>query len=417
MANILGVIAEFNPFHNGHSYFIEEAKKACNADYVIAVMSGSFTQRGLPAIINKWDRTELALQNEADMVIELPTLYSVSSAENFASGGIKILKKIGIINYIAFGAETNDIKTLTDISKILSDENEEYKLKLKEELGKGLSFPKARENAIIDYLKNNSNADKCNKKLENLTEENIKQVLSKSNNILAIEYLKAMERQHFNVTPIMIKRESDNGKTNLTSATEIRKGLSDKSYVEHNLANYVPKDVYNKIRENIANNTYYQDLEPLSKIIIYKIRMMKTEEIANVPDVSEGLENTIKNAAFETNSINNLISKVKSKRYTETRIQRILTCILLGITKDDKEMSKTIVPYVRVLGVKKDAKQLLSKIPNAVISIKEFEDNNANENLKRMLDFDKKSSDIYSIGYNGNHSLANLDYTKKLIVI
>ena len=317
----------------------------------------------------------------------------------------------------ALAVITNDIKTLTDISKILADENEEYKLKLKEELGKGLSFPKARENAIIDYLKNNSNADKCTKKLENLTEENIKQVLSKSNNILAIEYLKAMERQHFNVTHIMIRRESDNVKTNLTSATEIRKGLSDKSYVEHNLANYVPKDVYNKIRENIANNTYYQDLEPLSKIIIYKIRMMKTEEIANVPDVSEGLENTIKNAAFETNSINNLISKVKSKRYTETRIQRILTCILLGITKDDKEMSKTIVPYVRILGVKKDAKQLLSKIPNAVISIKEFEDNNANENLKRMLDFDKKSSDIYSIGYNGNHSLANLDYTKKLIVI
>ena len=154
MSTVLGIIAEYNPFHNGHLYHLKESKKATGAEYTVAIISGNFTQRGSTSIIDKWKKTEMALQNGVDLIIELPVLYSISSSENFAEGSIKILNSLGIIDFLSFGSETSDIKILNNFANILYDEPKEYKKILSNYLDTGLSFPKARENALLEYIKN-----------------------------------------------------------------------------------------------------------------------------------------------------------------------------------------------------------------------------------------------------------------------
>lgn len=403
MANILGIIAEYNPFHNGHSYHIKKAKELAKADYVVAIMTGNFTQRGNTSIINKWEKAKIALESGIDMVIELPTVYATSSAENFASGAIKILKELGFITHISFGVEANKIEDLNCIAEVLVKEPRDYVLLLKEELKKGVSYPKARENALTKYLK----------------DEKYVEILNKSNNILAIEYLKAMRIYKLNAIPIGIKREkvdynSKNVVDEYASATAIRHLL-----LANNLemiAKAVPENTTKILAENVKNGACVLDLTEFEKMIIYKLRTMNEEEIYNIPDVTEGLENTIKTAVSKTNNILELIELIKSKRYTQTRIQRILVYALLGITKRDLEMSKKIIPYIRVLGVSKNGKNLLSyiKSKNVITSVKTFEEINLNRNYRRMLNIDKNATDIYTIAYKQN-SISNLDYTSKLI--
>ena len=192
MSKVVGIIAEYNPFHNGHSYHIQNTKVLTGADFVVAVMTGNFTQRGNTSVVDKWEKTKMALNGGADLVIELPTIYSISSAENFANGAIKILNTLGIVDSISFGMEADDISTLNNISNVLYMEPPEYKAILEHELSKGSSFPKARENALMMYLNDI-------KRYAN--------VLKGSNNILAIEYLKALKKQKSNLVPIGVKRE------------------------------------------------------------------------------------------------------------------------------------------------------------------------------------------------------------------
>ena len=179
MYNVLGIIAEYNPFHNGHIYHLKESLKKSRADYTVAVISGNFTERGDTSIINKWAKTEMAILNGIDLVIELPTIYSISSAENFADGAIKILDSLKIVSTISFGTETSDLDTLEEFADILNKEPKKYTSILNHELRKGVSFPKARENALLMYLNGG-------RKYTN--------ILSNPNNILAIEYLKSMKK-------------------------------------------------------------------------------------------------------------------------------------------------------------------------------------------------------------------------------
>lgn len=188
---VLGIIAEYNPFHNGHLYHLLTAKEKAEAETVVAVIGGNFTQRGETSIIDKWTKAEMALTNGADLVIELPTLYAVSSAENFADGAIKILNSLNVINSVAFGAETEDINKLNIVANLLYNEPKEFKEFLVESLDKGNSFPKAREDAIIKYL----------------NDKTYKAILSEPNNILAIEYLKSLKKHKSRMNPICIKRK------------------------------------------------------------------------------------------------------------------------------------------------------------------------------------------------------------------
>ena len=213
MNKVLGIIAEYNPFHNGHLYHINESKKAVNADYTIAIMSGNFVQRGDTSLVDKWSKAEMALKNGIDLVIELPLLYSISSAENFAEGSIKILNSLNLVDYLSFGSELCDVNILNEFANVLYYEPKEFVSILNHELSKGFSFPKARENALLMYLNDI-------RKYAN--------ILSSPNNILAIEYLKALKKYKSSIVPVSIYRKKvDYNSTeivdNFASATAIRK--------------------------------------------------------------------------------------------------------------------------------------------------------------------------------------------------
>ena len=407
MGRVVGIIAEYNPFHNGHTYHIQNAKELTGADFVVAVITGNFTQRGNTSVVDKWEKTKMALNGGVDLVIELPTIYSISSAENFASGGVKVLNALGVVDTISFGMETDDISTLNNIANVLYIEPPEYKAILEHELSKGNSFPKARNNALMLYLNEV-------KRYAN--------VLKGSNNILAIEYLKALKKQKSNIVPIGIKREkvyynSTKIIDEYASSTGIRNLLLNNQLEE--VRKVVPAKTYNLLLNNIRQGTYVLDIISYNNEIIYKLRSMHVKEIANLPDVNEGLEYLIKDASNKTNNLIELINKVKSKRYTQTRIQRILLYSLLGITKKDMEISKKMIPYIRVLGCSENGKILLSQINNkakVITSFKKFEKINKNRKIKRMLEIDKKATDIYTLGYKKD-SKAGLDYTKGLILM
>ena len=414
MSKVVGIIAEYNPFHNGHSYHIQNTKAQTGADFVVAVMTGNFTQRGNTSVINKWEKTKMALNGNADLVVELPTIYSVSSAENFANGAVKILNELGIVDTISFGMEADDISTLNNIANVLVNEPPEYKAILEHELGKGNSFPKARENALMMYLNDI-------KRYAN--------VVKGSNNILAIEYLKALKKQKSSIVPFGVKREkvyynSTKIIDEYASATGIRNLLLHNQLEE--VRKVVPAKSYSILLNNLRQGTYVLDIIAYNDEIIYKLRSMTVKQIANLPDVSEGLEYLIKEVSNKTNNLIELINGIKSKRYTQTRIQRILLYALLGITKKDMEMSKKITPYIRVLGCSEKGKILLSQINSkakVITSLKKYEVSNKNKRfcigkqkaLNRMLEIDKMATDIYTIGYKKD-SKAGLDYTKGLIL-
>ena len=414
MSKVVGIIAEYNPFHNGHSYHIQNTKAQTGADFVVAVMTGNFTQRGNTSVINKWEKTKMALNGDADLVIELPTIYSVSSAENFANGAVKILNELGTVDTISFGMEADDVSTLNNIANVLVNEPPEYKAILEHELGKGNSFPKARENALMMYLNDI-------KRYAN--------VVKGSNNILAIEYLKALKKQKSSIVPFGVKREkvyynSTKIIDEYASATGIRNLLLHNQLEE--VRKVMPSKSYSILLNNLRQGTYVLDIIAYNDEIIYKLRSMTVKQIANLPDVSEGLEYLIKEVSNKTNNLIELINGIKSKRYTQTRIQRILLYALLGITKKDMEMSKKITPYIRVLGCSEKGKILLSQINSkakVITSLKKYELSNKNKRfcigkqktLNRMLEIDKMATDIYTIGYKKD-SKAGLDYTKGLIL-
>ena len=410
MSRVLGIIAEYNPFHNGHLYHIARSKQETNAQYIVGVISGNFVQRGNTSIVNKWTKARMALLNGVDLVIELPTVYSISSAENFAEGAIKILNSLGIVDTISFGMETNDISTLNNIANVLYNEPKEYVTILSHELSKGNSFPKARENALMMYLNDI-------KRYAN--------VLTGSNNILGIEYLKAMRKTKSKIIPIGIKREKVlyNDKyivDEFASATAIRKMLMTRSL--NDISKVMPRNSYLLLGDELKKGHYVIDISRFEKEIIYNLRKMSKEEIAKLPEVSEGLENSIKNAADSCNNLKDLINMVKTKRFTQTRIQRILLYSLIGITKKQMDTSRKISPYVRVLGFNNKGKELISEMMklnpklNVITSVKKYIDTVANRNLKEMLETDIMATNIYTLGYYSD-SYSNLDYTNKIEIL
>ena len=394
MGKVVGIIAEYNPFHNGHLYHLLQAKDLAQADYVVAVISGNFTQRGDTSIVDKWTKAYMAICGGCDLVLELPTVYSISSAENFASGAVKILDSLKIVDSIAFGAEASDLATLNNIANVLFQEPRGYTNILTHELQKGISFPSARENAILMYLNDI-------KRYAN--------ILNSPNNILAIEYLKALKTQKSNMNPIMVKRSKvyyndDRIVDDFASATAIRKLIKRREYED--LRKVVPRSTYKILSRQIRDGNIVLGLENFEKEIIYTLRKMSIREIANLPDVSEGLENLIKNSADNCNDMSKLIANIKSKRYTQTRIQRILLYALLGIDKKMMEDSKKVTPYVRVLGFTNKGKELISEINkrnskiNMITSVKKFiEKNNkpSNRTIMQMLQKDIFATDVYTL--------------------
>lgn len=410
MSKVLGIVAEYNPFHNGHAYHIKQSIEQTNCDYVVCVVSGNFVQRGNTSIVDKWTKAKMAIANGADLVIELPTIYSTSSAENFAEGAIKILDELKIVDSISFGMETDDLANLNNVANVLYQEPKDYITMLNHELSRGVSYPKARENALMMYLNDI-------KRYAN--------VLSSPNNILGIEYLKAMKKLKSKLNPIGIHRKKvfyndEFIVDDFASATAIRKMIINRQFDD--IMKVMPRSSYVLLAKELQKGHYVLDLSKFQSEILYKLRSMTVEEIRELPDVTEGLENAIKNAANSCNNIIDLVNMIKSKRYTQTRIQRILIYCLLGITKKMMETSKNTTPYVRVLGFNNNGKKLISeamaknKKLNLVTSVKKYMDESKNKVLKEMLQTDIYATNIYTLGYEKD-SWANLDYTNKIVTI
>lgn len=411
MSNVLGIVAEYNPFHNGHLHHLIESQKLTDSDYTIAVMSGSFTQRGDVSIIDKWSKAQMAIENGVDLVIELPTIYAISSAENFASGAIKLLDSLGIVDFVSFGSECNNISILSEVTDVLTNEPPEYKTLLTHELSRGVSFPKARERALMMYLNDI-------RKYAN--------ILSSSNNILGIEYLKALDKQNSKIQPITIKREgsayNDDSiplNSKFASATSIRNLCH--SHDISILKNFMPESSFSILKDCLENGHIVRNISEFDKLIIFTLRKMSTDEIADLPDVSEGLEFAIKSAVNQCNTTAELLSIINTKRYTQTRLKRILLYALLGITKKDMQISKSIKPYIRILGFNDKGRELISEISKhnrkltIISSVKKFMDGNSNKNLKLMLEKDIWATNVYTLGYEYD-SIGNLDYTHNLVI-
>ncbi len=408
MNGILGIVSEYNPFHNGHLMHLQKSKELTHTDFTIAVMSGNFVQRGDTSIVDKWTKAEMALKSGVDLVIELPTLYAISSAENFADGAIKILNSLGIVDYVSFGSEIGEITPLDDVASVLYKEPKEFSSLITRQLRSGLSYPKARELAIQMYF---GSSQKYTDVLEN------------PNNILGIEYLKSLKRLKSPITPITLKRKysdynSNDIKSGIASATAIRTMLQKGKNIHY----VVPYETYELLEEKKKYGQIIPSLSIFSKEIIYTLRKMTLSEIATLPDVSEGLENKIKAAANTSNNLEELILKIKSKRYTQSRIQRILLYALLNISEKDITMSKKQMPYIRVLGFNKNGKKIISAIANQnpklqiIVSVKKFMENNTDKHLHTMISKDIFASNVYTLGYEYN-STANLDYTHKVVEI
>lgn len=346
---ITGIITEYNPFHKGHEYHLQKAKEHTNADGIICVMSGNFMQRGIPAIIDKWKRAEMAIRNGVDLVLELPLVYSISSAEHFAFGSVSLLNSLGIVDYLYFGSEEGTINNLNNIANALVSEPSEYKGLLKNNLKLGLPFHLSRANALNDYLNSND----------------VLNLLSNSNNILGIEYIKALKTLNSLIIPRTLKREGasyndSNLNSSFSSATAIRNHLKENSLTA--LIDMLPKSSYDILHDLSSSNYPFIFEEDMFKYIKYKL-FTNEKSLLNLPDVSEGLENKILKEIIKANSLNELILNSKSKRYTYTRINRILAQSFLNLEDFNLfSLSKTPTPYARVLGFNSIGRNMLKNI-------------------------------------------------------
>lgn len=366
--NVTGIIAEYNPFHNGHLYQIEQIKKN-GTDYIIVIMSGDFLQRGTPAILNKWTRARMALSAGADLVIELPAVFATASAQYFASGGVSILDKLGVVNTLSFGCETNKHSILKECASYLWKEPDAYKEKLQAYLKEGKAFPKAREEALSDLLGADAVA-----------------FISSPNNILALEYCIALLERGSSIQPMPLLRkgsgyhEDDLTENVLPSATAIRgklaslygnhcrteSNLSDSNMsasfgTEGLLSASVPESVASILEENKNKLLHSQD--SLSLLLKYKL-LSNRNELDTFADVTPDLADKIRKNLNNYENITQFIDLLKSKDLTHTRINRALNHILLDITQDMYKEVKfhDYVPYARILGFQKRALPLLSEI-------------------------------------------------------
>lgn len=401
--NISGIIAEYNPLHNGHVYHINKTKELTNCDALICIMSGNFTQRGIPSSIDKWTKTKMALNNGVDLVIELPTIYSISSADFFSFGAVSLLNSLGIVDNICFGSENGNINDIYSISNILLQEPIEFKLLLKTYLSKGISYPLARSNALYDYLRN-SKLDISSILLDNF--------LNSPNNILGIEYCKNLIKLKSSITPYTLKREGASYNSNLlhnefSSATAIRKFLKGNGSLTK-LAGHIPNSVLAELQNLYSKNYEFTFEDSMFPYIKHKSATSKNS-LVNLPDVSEGLDNRIIKSLQNSLSYSSALANIKSKRYTYARISRILCQYFIGFDSfDTKNLRSLPCPYARVLGFNANGKSILKSIKsNSSIPLYTKMPKRYNETMQ----LDIQSTGAYSIinssiGHNSDYLIS-----------
>ena len=372
-----GIIAEYNPFHKGHEYQIRYTKEKLKADYVIVAMSGDYVQRGTPALISKHVRAEMALRCGADLVLEMPVSISTASAEAFAMGGVSLLDSLGVVDMLCFGSESGEISALRELAEILVEEPKEYKKLLKSFLSEGLTFPAARSQALTEYFKNprNFNGDDFDGVLTPLLNE-VTQILNTPNNILGIEYCKALLRLNSQIRPVTIRREGmgyhettvPDGNSTVASpdlqsptdffasATAIRNLILRDSPDPDALASQIPGQAF-PVFQKAVNSGEFLTENSLDSILSYCLMKENVKSLSSYMDVSEDLARRIINQQDLLLSFSQSVSVLKTRELTQTRIQRALLHIILNI-----HTAPTQIPFARVLGFRRESSELLSQI-------------------------------------------------------
>ena len=346
---VTAIISEYNPFHKGHLYHIETAKKETKADFVIAIMSGNFVQRGTPAIFDKYTRTEAALRSGVDLVLELPAMYATASAEYFALGGVALANTLGIVDYLSFGSEYGQADKFMEAASLLLHEPEEMKQPLKDALKEGLSYPAARAYAV------------------KTSHPELAELLETPNNILGIEYCKALLKLNSTIVPHTIKRQgqdyhSDSTDAGFASATGIRRLLEEqKESSRQLLQKQLPPASYNLLNNYWGTSPLTED--DLSMLLRYKLITENRAHLTEYFGVNRDLSNRIYKHLNEFESFSSFAELLKTKNITRTAINRALLHILLDIRAEDVQdvTKRGCVDYIRVLGFKKEAAGLLKE--------------------------------------------------------
>ncbi|MBP2658543.1 MAG: hypothetical protein H6Q69_1575 [Firmicutes bacterium] len=390
----VGVIVEYNPFHNGHKWHIDVAKKRSGCPFVIGVMSGNFVQRGEPAMFDKWKRAEMAIRGGVDLIIELPTVFAVRSAQYFAAGGIRLLHSLGIVSHVCFGAEHADLELLNKIATAANDVNIMNQMHINLQLGN--TYASALGQALEKQYNIAGN------------------IISSSNNILAVEYLRAIKKFSPILQPIAVTRQqSKYNDTTITSsfasATAIRQAIIDHMTITDEIKMSVPGTTSEILYDLLSQKRGPVTLSNFSSIILAQLRITSSKQLEKLPSVSEGLHYKIRDSSLLAANIEHLLALLKSKRYTYTRLQRILIHALLGTTQDQlASFDKEGPLYARILAFNQNGRLLLKKMnqTNAIplitktthyLSTKQ-RDTDTLTPLQQMLSADTLASDIYSLG-------------------
>lgn len=457
---IAGIIAEYNPFHNGHLYQIEQTRKITNADYIIVVLSGDFVQRGVPAIIDKYTRTQMALENGADLVLELPVVYSTGSAEFFAMGAVSLLDKLGCVDFLCFGSEWGQLKPLSLIASLLLEEPEAYRTHLQHYLKAGCSYPKARSLALQDALSKeepsgnalpmdffSTNAIPKNAPSDNVFSGNAgDSILNSPNNILGVEYIKALRKRRSPIRPFTIRRQGssyhdlvlDNGQYTkdfkdsegplfFSSASAIRQQIAEientAAYTDMaSMETHMPKSVFQLLAPQLGK-TFPVNSHDFSSLLFYKLLLENEKGFSHYQDMTPALSDKIRKNLNQYENYEQFCGLLKSKDLTYSRISRCLLHILLEMTEEklDEYIGQDFISYARILGFCKTSAPLLtaikanasipliSKLADARLSL----DNTGLSMLEKGIQASHIYSSVVSSKFNG--PFCN-EYTRPVII-
>lgn len=380
-----GVIVEYNPFHNGHFYHMQEARKQTNADVIIAVMSGSFLQRGEPALVSKWQRTKMALACGADLVIELPYAYSTQKAETFAFGAISILHSLRTKD-VCFGSESGQIEDFTKLLAFIIENQVTYNGYIQQYIKEGNSYPKA---CALAYKALQPNEDLLD--------------LSKPNNILGFHYIQAIQQLDSDLTPVTILRKQAQyhdqtiNKHSIASATSIRNELLKQACPLSSISHVVPETTYHLLQEYYEKYNIFHNWEHYYPLLKYRLLTLSNEQLEAIYEGEEGLHHRLKKHCQAAQSFSEFMTLVKTKRYTWNRIQRYCLHILTNTTKEEiEEATKGDLPYIRILGMSEQGRQYLNITKKRIVIPMITRPTEINHPL---LSIDKRATACYALAY------------------
>lgn len=364
MKKVIGIIAEYNPFHNGHIYQIKKIKEKYPNSIIIVCTSSSFTQRGELSILNKWEKTKVSLLNGVDIVIELPYVYSTQSSDTFAKYGVSLLEKLHI-NYLCFGSESNDTTKLLDAAKTQIN-NIEFDNKVKLYMKEGYNYPTSLNNALKELI----NYD-----------------IKEPNDLLAISYIKEIISNNYNIEVFNIKRTNSYHDLDLDNKIVSASNIRNKLLENKNIKDKVPKETYDILKNKSLENKYFEFL---------KYKIISETNLEKYVDVDEGLNVRIKKSINNSKSLSELIMNIKTKRYTYNRISRMLNHILCSFTKEENDKIKKL-EYIRILGFTENGREYLNEIKD---EIKLPILNKYDTKKYKALEIEKRITDIYSNIYD-----------------